>query len=61
MNERIEAKDVIVIPVALAADIDALTELYIAKLDGDRVAIRRLVETSLLQHGIAALREGLDK
>lgn len=61
MNERVATKDVILIPPALASDIDALTELYMRKLDGDLVAVRRLVETSILQHGIKALMDGLDK
>jgi len=61
VNQPIKTEVVIVVPPALVEDIDALTELYAQKLDGDRDATRRLVETSILQHGIRCLREGLDK
>ncbi len=67
MNAQVETTEELVVPVVvvvpslLVAELDALTELYVQKLDGDRVAVRRLVETSMMQHGIKALKEGLDK
>jgi hypothetical protein len=57
----VETKVVIVVPPTLVEDVDALTELYVRKLDGDPAATRCLVETSILQHGIRCVREGLDK
>jgi len=61
LNTPIETEVTIVVPPALVEDLDALTELYVRKLDGDRDATRRLVETSILQQGMRCLREGLDK
>jgi hypothetical protein len=60
-TEELVVPVVVVVPSLLVAELDALTELYVQKLDGDRVAVRRLVETSMMQHGIKALKEGLDK
>lgn len=61
VNTHINTEVTITVPAQLVEQIDSLTELYVQKLDGDRVAIRRLVETSMMQHGIRCLTEGLDK
>jgi hypothetical protein len=61
VNTPIKTEVTIVVPPQLVEQIDALSELYVQKLDGDGEAIRRLVETSILTHGIRCVREGLDK
>ena len=57
MNEPIETRVVITVPPALTADFEALVELYVTELDGDRDAVRRLVETSVITHGMRVLKE----
>lgn len=61
MNSKIESKVVIVIPPALVPVIDHLvTDYALANKEEPRVC-RRAVEIAVIQRGIAAVREGLEK
>ena len=60
MNSKIESKVVIVVPPALAPMLDHLvTEYALANKEEPGEAVRRIIEITVLQRGIASIREGL--
>lgn len=60
MNQPIESKAVIVIPPALVPAIDHLvTEYALAHKEEPGEAVRRIIEITVLQRGIRAVREGM--